>query len=153
MMHIQRRSVAGRKAATQALAVIAESIRASRGRKTKAIAVQENSERKGLMDDIEEIQDAFQIMEEANKENVIPQSKETLKENSNMLKPLHEIGNKKEITEKSGDKKKRGRKKMVLGPKKIDQENESNMNETRLNMFIEAKTTGAQGTIIERDMN
>ena len=70
-----------------------------------------------------------------------------------MLKPLHQIGNTKEIIEKSVDKKKRGRKKMVLGPKKIDQENELNMNETRLNMFIEAKTTGAQWTIIERDMN
>ena len=76
MMHIQRRSVAGRKAATQALAVIAESIRASRGRKTRPQAVQENSERKGLMDDIEEIQEGFHTLEEANKENVIPQSKE-----------------------------------------------------------------------------
>lgn len=41
---MQRREVSGRKAATQALQVIAESIRASRGRKGKETPAQQKKE-------------------------------------------------------------------------------------------------------------
>jgi hypothetical protein len=70
-----------------------------------------------------------------------------------MLKSIHNINNTREIAGKSGEKKKRGRKKMILGQKKVDRENEINTHETRPNMFIEAKKTDVLGTIIERDMN